>query len=212
MMGAISNIISYNYILVKSITLYYIFMNLSLLYLLPVFLLFSFLFFYFTGKIAFLQTADEKKQSLRKSKVSLTSDVLEFSDYSSKFCSGQLYLQDKQFNLAIEDFKIALESWDPNDKLGLACLYNTLGVTYFNMKEYYFASYYYFQALEVYPNYSRALVNLAFLFETTDKKHKSCLLYKKIWELDKTNEMARTKFYAYSSTLLNYLDKPSRNG
>lgn len=165
-------------------------MNLSLLYLLPIFTVFVCLFLFFSGQIIFTQTIDQKVSSLENL---LKEPNPSYEDF---FRLGQLYLQKKDYNEAIKQFYLSLRIWNKNDKVGLACLYNTLGVTYFNIKEYKLAVYYYTQAINLFPNYLKVLNNLAFLYEETKQKINARSIYKQIWMLDKTNKTARVKFQA----------------
>ena len=169
------------------------FMNLSLFYLLPIFLVFMFLFLFFTGQIVFTQTVEQKLRILQ--------ERVEFGNPSSEdfFLLGQIFLQKKDYDSAIKNFSSSLADWNPDDKLGVACCLNTLGVTYFNMREYDYACYYYLEAIKIFPNYLKALNNLAFLYETTKNKDEARSLYKKIWILDKANTVAREKFQALNS-------------
>ena len=48
---------------------------------------------------------------------------------------GQIYLGKKIYEKAIILFRKALKYWDQNDKIGLGSLYNTLGFTYFKLKQ-----------------------------------------------------------------------------
>jgi tetratricopeptide (TPR) repeat protein len=165
-------------------------MNLSLFYLVPIFLIFACLFLFFSGQIILFQTVEQKLRGLEDC---MASGNPSHADY---FKLGQIFLQKNDFDLALKNFVYSLSAWDKNDKLGISCCLNTIGVTYFNMQEYDYARYYYIEALKIFPNYLKALENLAFLYETIKDKPEACLMYKKIWALDKTNKIARDKFLA----------------
>ena len=168
-------------------------MNLSLFYLIPIFLIFVFLFLFFSGQIALSQTVEQKLGILQDS---IITGNPSYEDY---FKIGQIFLQKNDYDLALKNFVYSLDNWDVNDKLGVACCLNTVGVTYFNMKEYDYAAYYFLEALKIFPNYLKALDNLAFLYETKKNKSEACSLYKKIWMLDKNNTNAREKFQALNT-------------
>ena len=71
----------------------------------------------------------------------------------------------KIYDKAINLFRKALKYWDENDKIGLGSLYNTLGFTYFKLKQYEEAIYYYSQAIKLLPDYTLALTNLGLVYE-----------------------------------------------
>jgi tetratricopeptide (TPR) repeat protein len=118
------------------------------------------------------------------------------SCYESFYKLGQIYLRKKIYIKAINFFKSSLKNWDNNDKIGLGSLYNTLGFTYFKNQKYKQAIYYYIEATTVLPDYTLALNNLAFAYETTKQYKKSCNIYSKVLKYDEANEMAlsRKKF------------------
>ncbi|MEM1282064.1 MAG: hypothetical protein AAGG81_00780, partial [Chlamydiota bacterium] len=61
----------------------------------------------------------------------------------NQFKLGQIYLRKKNYNKAIQEFRSSFKNWNINDKLGLASLLNTVGFTYYQLKEYEIAMYYY---------------------------------------------------------------------
>ena len=165
-------------------------MNISLafLYLFPIFVVLIISFIFFSGQIIFTQSINNK------SKLLIERSKNDNQSYETSFQLGQMYFQKKNYIQAIQRFYSSSQTWNPNDKLGLACLYNTLGVTYFTKKEYTLSIYYYKQAIELFPNYLTALNNLAFLYEEIKQKNNARELYGKIWKLDKNNNNARNKF------------------
>ena len=165
-------------------------MNLSLLYLFPIFLVFSFLFLFFSGKLLVLKSSVDYGNA----------------SYEDFFLLGQIFLQKKDYNECIKNFISSLSNWDPNDKLGIACCLNTLGVTYFKIGEYEYAYYYYSEALKIFPNYLKALDNLALLYEMRREDEQACLLYQKLWHLDKTNQRSRDKFLRLKRKYNSFLD------
>jgi tetratricopeptide (TPR) repeat protein len=163
-------------------------MNLTFLYLFPIFLGLGFLFIFFSGQIIVNQTIDQRLTFLQNW---VDSPNASYQDF---FLLGQIFLQKENYDAALKNFIVSLAKWNVDDKLGIACCLNTLGVTYFNIGNYYYARYYYLEALKLFPNYLKALNNLAFLYETSNDKPRACMVYKKIWIMDKTNKLARNKF------------------
>jgi tetratricopeptide (TPR) repeat protein len=109
------------------------------------------------------------------------------------FKLGQLYLTKKMYDKAIELFREVLKNWNQEDVLGLGSLYNTLGFTYFTLKEYDFAIYYYQQALKLLPDYVVALNNLAFVYEKQNLKSKAKEIYLRVLKIDPLNKLAKEK-------------------
>nr|YP_011007077.1 hypothetical protein V2492_pgp022 [Phaeostrophion irregulare]WAM64364.1 hypothetical protein [Phaeostrophion irregulare] len=105
-------------------------------------------------------------------------NINQFS-YHDTYKLGQLYLKKKLFNKAILLFRKSLDTWDSNDKIGLGSLYNTLGFTYFNLKQYEFAIYYYQIAIKILPDYTLALKNLAYTYEKLTWYNKADKIYQK---------------------------------
>ena len=96
------------------------------------------------------------------------------------FKLGQLYLRKKIYNKAIEEFRACFKTWDKNDKLGIASLFNTLGFTYYQLKEYDIAVYYYKIALTVTPDYVTSLTNLAYLYQSQNQTSELQSVYSKL--------------------------------
>lgn len=79
---------------------------------------------------------------------------------------GQLYLQKKLFNRCLILLDQALQSWDLNDRIGLASLINTIGFVYFKLNKYDLSIYYYRIAIKILPDFVIAIKNLAFAYES----------------------------------------------
>jgi tetratricopeptide (TPR) repeat protein len=110
------------------------------------------------------------------------------SDYSYKL--GQLYLGKKLYDKAISLFRNSLNYWDLNDKIGLGSLYNTLGFTYFKLKQYEHAVYYYTQAIKLLPDYTLALTNLGLVYESQRNYKEAFKVYKNTLSYDNKNKIA----------------------
>lgn len=110
--------------------------------------------------------------------------------YQDTYRLGQLYLKKKIFSKAIVFFRKALKSWDLNDTIGLGSLYNTIGFTYFKLKQYDFAIYYYKIALQILPDYVLALKNIAYTYEKIKLYDEAYKSYKKILIWDPNNKLA----------------------
>nr|YP_009455747.1 hypothetical protein [Dictyopteris divaricata]YP_010205254.1 hypothetical protein LK366_pgp137 [Grateloupia livida]AQZ25102.1 hypothetical protein [Dictyopteris divaricata]UAV85823.1 hypothetical protein [Grateloupia livida] len=101
---------------------------------------------------------------------------------------GQLYLRKKLFNKALLVFREALICWDLNDKIGIGSLANTIGFTYFKLKKYNFAIYYYKVAVKILPDYLLAFKNLAFVYESLSFFQDASNCYQNCLALDSTND------------------------
>ena len=93
--------------------------------------------------------------------------------------------------------------WDKNDKLGIASLFNTLGFTYYQLKEYEIAAYYYKIALTVTPDYVTSLSNLAYLYQSQNQIDNLQPIYKQLAVLDPNSEK--------TAEINNYLSKRLKN-
>lgn len=164
-----------------------------LLYSLILFVSLILIFFYLVGqfqvnlKVENRLTALEKK--LQENKKS--------SAFSYKL--GQLYLRKKVYDKAIQLFRNSLKYWDFNDKLGLGSLYNTLGFTYFKLKQYEDAAYYYCQAIRLLPDYTLALTNLGLVYESQEKYKEAYEIYNQALIFDSTNETASSRLPSVKS-------------
>ena len=126
--------------------------------------------------------------------ISLQNDTKKDSvSYSELYKLGQLYLQRKLFNKAILIFRQALKLWDINDKIGIGSLSNTIGFTYFKLKKYKFAIYYYKVALNILPDYTLAWKNLAYVYELINLKKEAYICYQKILLFDPQNSYIDSK-------------------
>ena len=90
-------------------------------------------------------------------------------------------------------FRNSLKYWDFNDKLGLGSLYNTLGFTYFKLKQYEDAAYYYCQAIRLLPDYTLALTNLGLVYESQEKYKEAYEIYNQVLVFDCKNETASSR-------------------
>ncbi len=111
--------------------------------------------------------------------------------YENLFKLGQLYLRKKIYNKAIEEFRACFKTWDKNDKLGIASLFNTLGFTYYQLKEYDIAVYYYKIALTVTPDYVTSLTNLAYLYQSQNQTSELQSVYSKLMLFDPDSKKTR---------------------
>ena len=117
--------------------------------------------------------------------------ITENNTYENLFKLGQLYLRKKIYNKAIEEFRACFKTWDKNDKLGIASLFNTLGFTYYQLKEYDIAIYYYKIALTVTPDYVTSLTNLAYLYQSQNQLNDLDNVYKQLLLFDPVGEKTR---------------------
>ena len=112
-------------------------------------------------------------------------------------------LRKKIYNKAIEEFRICFKEWDKNDKLGIASLFNTLGFTYYQLKEYDIAAYYYRIALTVTPDYVTSLRNLAYLYQSQNQVEDLQSVYKQLLRFEPDNKK--------TTELFDYLARRSTN-
>ena len=110
--------------------------------------------------------------------------------YESYYKLGQLYFRKKFFSKAILLFREAIRNWDLNDNIGLGSLYNTIGFTYFTLKEYKLAVYSYKIAIRILPDYANALVNLGYAYEKQNLLLKSYNFYNEALLHDVHNSLA----------------------
>lgn len=143
----------------------------ALLYSIILFFILIFITLYLVRQIVNTQVIEKKIKKLQKKKKP-----------EDLYMLGQLYLQKKLFNRAIIVFREALKTWNSNDKIGIASLMNMIGFTYFKLKKYRFAIYFYKVAIQIAPDYLIALKNLAFvyesinLFQEASNHYRTCLL------------------------------------
>nr|YP_010317705.1 hypothetical protein Ycf37 [Silvetia siliquosa]UNH90143.1 hypothetical protein Ycf37 [Silvetia siliquosa] len=102
---------------------------------------------------------------------------------------GQLYLKKKLFSKSILLFREAIKNWDINDNIGLASLYNSIGFTYFTLKEYNLAIYYYKIALKIIPDYIVALINIGYAYEKQNLLLESYNSYNKVLFYNPNNSL-----------------------
>nr|YP_010411859.1 hypothetical protein Ycf37 [Sargassum siliquastrum]YP_010485296.1 hypothetical protein N8E54_pgp001 [Sargassum macrocarpum]YP_010485435.1 hypothetical protein N8E85_pgp001 [Sargassum serratifolium]URP30953.1 hypothetical protein Ycf37 [Sargassum siliquastrum]UVW81229.1 hypothetical protein [Sargassum macrocarpum]UVW81368.1 hypothetical protein [Sargassum serratifolium] len=112
------------------------------------------------------------------------------TSYESYYKLGKLYLKKKLFPKAILLFRKAINNWDINDNIGLGHVYNVIGLTYFTLKEYQFAIYYYKIALKIIPDYTIALINLAYVYEKQNLLLDSYNYYNKVLYYNKNSNLA----------------------
>ena len=155
-----------------------------LIYSVALFLFLTAISFYLIRQIWNTQNLEKKifllQESIKKNN----------TNYEDFYKLGQLYLKKKLFSKAILVFRRALKNWDPNDKIGLGSLYNTIGFTYFNLKQYNLAIYYYKIALEILPDYNLALTNLGYTYEKLNLYSESYNCYKKALGWDTKNQLS----------------------
>nr|YP_010485157.1 hypothetical protein N8E41_pgp001 [Sargassum fulvellum]UVW80951.1 hypothetical protein [Sargassum fulvellum] len=112
------------------------------------------------------------------------------TSYELYYKLGKLYLKKKLFPKAILLFRKATNNWDINDNIGLGHVYNVIGLTYFTLKEYNLAIYYYKIALKIIPDYTIALINLAYVYEKQNLLLDSYNYYNKVLYYNKNNNLA----------------------
>lgn len=140
-----------------------------LIYSCILFISLTFIGFYLLGQLQMTKKV-EKRLFILENKVQTNT-----KSSHNLYKLGQIYLNKKIYEKAITLFRKALLYWNPDDKIGLGSLYNTLGFTYFKLKRYEEAIYYYTQALKLLPDYTLALTNLGLVYE-----HK--LMYKEAYQ------------------------------
>lgn len=106
---------------------------------------------------------------------------------------GVIYLSKKLFDQAILQFRLALKDWDLSDLTGLAILYNTIGFTYFETKQYDLSIYYYTQAIKYSPTYVVALNNLAYAYEKKRMIKNALEVYRQVLSYENDNKIAMEK-------------------
>ena len=80
--------------------------------------------------------------------------------------------------------------------MGIASLFNTLGFTYYQLKEYEIAVYYYKIALTLTPDYITSLTNLAYLYQNQNKISEVENIYKKLILFGlETEKMQEIKYF-----------------
>lgn len=143
--------------------------------------------FYLVGLLKMTQTVEKRITTLETR--------LQINDRSSDnfYKLGQIYLRKKIYDKAINLFRQALKYWDVNDKIGLGSLYNTLGFTYFKIKEYEQATYYYTQAIKLLPDYTLALTNLALVYENKQMYKEALKTYSSALFYENENKIAKTR-------------------
>ena len=143
--------------------------------------------FYLVGLLKMTQKV-EKRISILENR--LQNDGQSSDDF---YKLGQIYLRKKIYDKAINLFRQALKNWDENDKIGLGSLYNTLGFTYFKLKEYEQAIYYYTQAIKLLPDYTLALTNLGLVYENKQLYKEAYQTYLKALVYENQNKIAKTR-------------------
>ena len=162
-------------------------------YLLPIIYLTSITFVLILLLIFLLKQIIQKKeteQTFSELQTKLRNNTATNIDYYSL---GVIYLSKKLFDQAIIQFRYALKTWNPSDAEGLANLYNTIGFTYFETKQYDLSVYYYNEAIKCMPDYTIALNNLAYAYEKQEMLVLAVETYKKVLNYDRENEVAKEK-------------------
>lgn len=158
-----------------------------LLYSFILFVSLAFISFYLIGQFRLNLKVENRLSALEK-KLQQNKNASALS-----YKLGQLYLRKKVYDKAIQLFRNSLKYWDLNDKLGLGSLYNTLGFTYFKLKQYEDATYYYCQATRLLPDYTLALTNLGLVYESQQKYKEAYKIYNQVLFFDSTNQTASSR-------------------
>jgi tetratricopeptide (TPR) repeat protein len=158
-----------------------------LLYSSILFLSLTIICVYLVGQLKMTQSVEKR--------ISLLETRLQTEERSSDnfYKLGQIYLRKKIYDKAINLFRQALKYWDENDKIGLGSLYNTLGFTYFRLKENEQAIYYYTQAIKLLPDYTLALTNLGLVYENKQMYEEAYKTYLNALKYDNENKIANTR-------------------
>jgi len=158
-----------------------------LIYSITLFFILFLISFYLVKQISNTQNVEKKiinlQDNIKTNKAS----------YESFYKLGQLYLKKKLFYKAILLFRRALKTWNTNDKIGLGSLYNTIGFTYFELKQYDLAIYYYKIAIKIIPDYTLALTNLAYTYEKMNLYVKAYDCYKTTLVWNPQNQLASSR-------------------
>lgn len=143
--------------------------------------------FYLVGQLKMTQTVEKR--------ITMLETRLQTDERSSDnfYKLGQIYLRKKIYDKAINLFRQSLKYWDENDKIGLGSLYNTLGFTYFKLKEYEQAIYYYSQAIKLLPDYTLALTNLGLVYENKQMYKEAYSTYLNALKYEDDNKIAKTR-------------------
>ena len=127
------------------------------------------------------------EQGLSELQVKIRGNQATGEDY---YLLGTIYLSKKLFDQAIIQFRYALQLWDKNDQEGIANLYNTVGFTYSESKQYDLAIYYYKEAIKNLTNYTTALNNLGYVYEKKGLFLEAAKVYKSVITYDENNTVA----------------------
>jgi tetratricopeptide (TPR) repeat protein len=151
------------------------------------FLSLTFICIYLSGLLKMTQNVEKR--------ISMLETRLQTEDRSSDdfYKLGQIYLRKRIYDKAINLFRQSLKSWDENDKIGLGSLYNTLGFTYFKLKEYEQAIYYYGQAIKLLPDYTLALTNLGLVYENKQLYKEAYKTYSYALMYESQNKIAKNR-------------------
>lgn len=143
--------------------------------------------FYFLGQLKMIQKV-EKRFTLLETKLQTSNKSAD-----NFYKLGQIYLRKKIYTKAITLFRKSLNYWDQNDKIGLGSLYNTLGFTYFKLKQFESAMYYYNQAIKLLPDYTLALTNLALVYENKEMYREAYSTYFLVLNYENKNKIANSR-------------------
>ena len=155
-------------------------------------LLYSFILF-FTIVVICLYLIGQLRMTQKVEKcISILENKLKTNQQSSDnlYKLGQIYLRKNFYEKAITLFRQSLTNWNINDKIGLGSLYNTLGFTYFKLKQYEYAKYYYLQAVKLLPDYTLALTNLGLLYEINKMYFEAYKTYGVVLNYERNNKIA----------------------
>lgn len=142
---------------------------------------------YLLGQLQMIQKVEKRRISLE---IKLKTNQ---NFYENFYKLGQIYLRKNFYEKAINLFRHSLKTWDQNDKIGLGSLYNTLGFTYFKLKQYKYATYYYLEAIKLLPDYTLALTNLGLIYETSKMYTEAYNTYAKVLNYERQNKIALSR-------------------
>jgi tetratricopeptide (TPR) repeat protein len=158
-------------------------------------LIYSSILFFSLATICFYLVGQLKMTQRVEKRIAILETRLQNDDRSSDnfYKLGQIFLRKKIYDKAINLFRQSLKYWDENDKIGLGSLYNTLGFTYFKLKEYDQSIYYYTQAIKLLPDYTLALTNLGLVYENKLMYKDASNTYSNALEYENQNKIAMTR-------------------
>lgn len=145
------------------------------------------IFLYLLGQVRMTQEVEKRLLTLE---IKLETEQRFYDNF---YKLGQIYLRKTFYEKAINLFRQALVNWNKNDTIGLGSLYNTLGFSYFKLKQYEYAEYYYLQAIILLPDYTLALTNLGLIYETNRMYKEAYNMYGKTLRYQSENKIASNR-------------------